>query len=367
LPPHPSKMTKKSISTLPAGDFAPRLLHWHRHQNKRQMPWKGEKDPYRIWLSEIILQQTRVEQGLAYYERFVAHFPTITALAAAPDAQVMKLWEGLGYYSRCRNLLATARIVADSYNGHFPESYENIKALKGIGPYTAAAIASFAYNLPHAVVDGNVYRVLARIWGIGQPIDSTAGKKTFAGLADSLLDKKHAGLYNQAIMDFGATVCKPQLPLCEQCIFEKECAARRQNRIQELPVKEKKTKVRKRWFYYLVMEYRGKVAIRKRTEKDIWQDLYEFPVLEQTSETAIPELLQLAHDKKWLKTGIFELTDTSAALRQLLSHQVITGRFIRLQLKEKTYQEKDTVWVPAAELDNYAFPRFIRSYFQQYG
>lgn len=367
MPPHPSKMAKKHISTLPAGDFAPRLLHWHRHQNKRQMPWKGEKDPYRIWLSEIILQQTRVEQGLAYYERFVAHYPTITALAAAPDAQVMKLWEGLGYYSRCRNLLATARIVADSYNGRFPESYENIKTLKGIGPYTAAAIASFAYNLPHAVVDGNVYRVLARIWGIGQPIDSTAGKKTFAGLADTLLDKKHAGLYNQAIMDFGATVCKPQLPLCEQCIFEKECAARRQNRIQELPVKEKKTKVRKRWFYYLVMEYRGKVAIHKRTEKDIWQDLYEFPVLEQASETAIPELLKLAHDKKWLKTGIFELTDTSAALRQLLSHQVITGRFIRLQLKEKTYREKDTVWVPAAELNDYAFPRFIRSYIQQYG
>lgn len=363
----PLKMTEKSISTLPVRDFAPRLLHWHRHQNKRQMPWKGEKDPYRIWLSEIILQQTRVEQGLAYYERFVAHFPSIKALAAAPDAQVMKLWEGLGYYSRCRNLLATARIVADKYNGHFPDSYETIKALKGIGPYTAAAIASFAYNLPHAVVDGNVYRVLARIWGNDQPIDSTTGKKTFATLADSLLDKKHAGLYNQAIMDFGATVCKPQLPLCEQCIFEKECVARRQNRIQELPVKEKKTKVRKRWFYYLVMEYRGKVAIRKRTEKDIWQDLYEFPVLEQSDETAIPDLLKLAREKKWLKANTFELTDTSGALRQLLSHQVITGRFIRLQLKQKTYEEKDTIWVPAAKLDNYAFPRFIRSYFQQYG
>jgi len=367
LPPHPQKMTEKRFSTLPTGDFAPRLLHWHRHQNKRQMPWKGEKDPYRIWLSEIILQQTRVDQGLAYYERFVAQFPSVKALAAAPDAQVMKLWEGLGYYSRCRNLLATARIIATTYNGHFPDSYENIRTLKGIGPYTAAAIASFAYNLPHAVVDGNVYRVLARIWGNDLPVDSTAGKKAFATLADSLLDKKNAGLYNQAIMDFGATICKPQLPLCGQCIFEKECVARRQNRIQELPVKEKKTKVRKRWFYYLVMEYRGKVAIRKRTEKDIWQDLYEFPVLEQSNETAIPDLLKLARQKKWLKTDAFELKDTSGAMRQLLSHQVITGQFIRLQLKQKTYQQEDTMWVPVKELGDYAFPRFIRSYFQQYG
>ena len=192
--------------------FSKRLLHWNKIQNKRAMPWKGEKDPYKIWLSEIILQQTRVEQGWNYYNRFVSTFPNIKKLAAAPEEKVFKLWEGLGYYTRCKNLIATAKFIAKEKQGEFPNAYNEILDLKGVGPYTAAAIASFAFNLPHAVVDGNVFRVLARFFGIETATDSTTGKKLFSGLAEELLDKKLPGIYNQAIMDFGAMICKPKNP-----------------------------------------------------------------------------------------------------------------------------------------------------------
>ena len=195
------------------------------------MPWKGEKDPYRIWLSEIILQQTRVEQGLSYYNNFIRTFPDIHKLAKAQDTTIFKLWEGLGYYTRCRNLIATARYISKELKGKFPSSYEDILALKGIGPYTAAAISSFAFNLPHAVVDGNVFRVLARIFGIDIPVDSAAGKNFFTILANELLDAKQPGLFNQAIMDFGAVQCKPAAPLCTTCVFKKTCAAFLQNKI----------------------------------------------------------------------------------------------------------------------------------------
>ena len=204
--------------------FSNRLLKWNREQNTRQMPWKGEKDPYKIWLSEIILQQTRVEQGLSYYNNFIKTFPDIHKLAKAKDSTIFKLWEGLGYYTRCRNLIATARYISKDLHGKFPNTYEDIKSLKGIGPYTAAAISSFAFSLPHAVVDGNVFRVLARIYGIDRPVDSTKGKNFFTALADKLLDINQPGLYNQAIMDFGAVVCKPALPQCTKCIFKKHMA-----------------------------------------------------------------------------------------------------------------------------------------------
>jgi A/G-specific adenine glycosylase len=194
-------------------DFTKKLMKWNQSSNNRAMPWKGEKDPYKIWLSEIILQQTRVEQGLGYYERFVKKFPTIKHLAKAPEQEVFKLWEGLGYYTRCKNLIATATFISKEKKGKFPDDYESILSLKGVGPYTAAAIASFAYNLPHAVIDGNVFRVLSRYFGISTPVDTAAGKKMYALLAKELLDKDEPGLYNQAIMDFGAVVCKPLQPL----------------------------------------------------------------------------------------------------------------------------------------------------------
>lgn len=329
------------------------------------MPWKGEKDPYKIWLSEIILQQTRVEQGLAYYEKFIARFPTIKHLAAAPDTTVFKLWEGLGYYSRCRNLLATARHIANDLNGVFPNTYEDIKALKGIGPYTASAISSFAYNLPHAVVDGNVFRVLSRVFGIETPIDSTQGKKLFTQLADELLDKKKPGLYNQAIMDFGAVVCKPALPLCPSCVFNKDCFAFLEKKVNELPVKEKKINIKKRWFYYLVIEHKGKIAIRQRTGKDIWNQLYEFPVIETTAEQETADLIARAEQGEWINEGKYSLSFVSPLFKQQLSHQLIAGRFIAIKSDKAGKLPEGSVWVSKKEMTEYPFPKFINQFLEK--
>ena len=345
--------------------FSSQLLRWNKQQNKRQMPWKGEKDPYKIWLSEIILQQTRVEQGLAYYKNFIKTFPTIHHLAKAPDEKVFKHWEGLGYYSRCRNLLATARYISKELKGKFPDSYENIKALKGVGPYTAAAIASFAYNLPHAVVDGNVFRVLARVFGISKAIDSTEGKKHFTALAEELLDKKQPGLYNQAIMDFGAIVCKPAAPLCNSCVFKKNCYAWQHNKVNALPVKEKKISIKKRWFYYLVMEHKETLALHKRKGKDIWQGLYEFPLIETAGETSLNTVLQLAEKNNGLYQGQYDVLSVSGLQKQQLSHQHIYGQFIMLRLKKKPLQKNDWAWIAKNKISNYAFPGFINQYLRK--
>ncbi len=331
------------------------------------MPWKGEKDPYKIWLSEIILQQTRVEQGLNYYNNFIKTFPDIHKLAKAADEKVFKLWEGLGYYSRCRNLLVTARYISKVLKGKFPDNYEDIRKLKGVGPYTAAAISSFAFNLPYAVVDGNVFRVLARIFGITVPIDSTDGKKYFATLADNLLDKKQPGFYNQAIMDFGAVVCKPVAPLCLNCGFKKFCSAFINNKINELPVKEKKISIKKRWFYYLVLEYKNEIAIRQRIEKDIWQDLYEFPLIETEKEIDKKNILKQAEKNKWVHKGKYELLAVSPLFKQQLSHQLIAGQFIKLKLKGKHDPAINWIWVTKSRIGKFAFPRFINQYLNEKG
>jgi A/G-specific adenine glycosylase len=355
-----NKVTRKPAKSR----FAHLLLKWNKDKNNRQMPWKGEKDPYKIWLSEVILQQTRVEQGLSYYDKFVKAFPDVHQLAKATDSKVFKLWEGLGYYTRCRNLLATARYISKERKGKFPITYEEIKAMKGIGPYTAAAISSFAFNLPYAVVDGNVFRVLSRLFGIKKPIDTTEGKKLFTALAEELLDKKYPGLYNQAIMDFGAVICKPALPLCSSCVFNKKCAAFLGNKIKELPVKEKKIKIRKRWFYYLVPEYKNQTAVRLRTEKDIWKDLYEFPLIETANEVNAKAILQQAEKKKWLLKKEYELLSLSPLFRQQLSHQLIAGRFIKIKLKQKPKLNNDWIWVSKNKLAKLAFPQFINQYFK---
>jgi A/G-specific adenine glycosylase len=338
--------------------FSQILQKWNRENNTRQMPWKGEKDPYKIWLSEIILQQTRVEQGTAYYNSFIQTFPDVHQLARARDEKVFKLWEGLGYYTRCRNLVASARYISKDLSGKFPATYEEIKALKGIGPYTAAAISSFAFNLPHAVVDGNVFRVLGRIFGISTPIDSTEGKKQFTELANKLLDTKQPGSYNQAIMDFGAVICKPA-PLCNECVFKKNCFAFLHKKINELPVKEKKISIRKRWFYYLVLEYKGKMVIQQRTGKDIWQQLYEFPLLEVDKEKEIDKVRSLAEKKGLLEKGNYDIISVSPFYKQLLSHQLIAGRFITINLKKKPALQRNWQWLAKNELDKYAFPKFI--------
>lgn len=343
--------------------FAQTLLRWDSRKNKRQMPWKGEKDPYRIWLSEIILQQTRVEQGWDYYQKFIAAFPDIHSLARASDVKVFKCWEGLGYYSRCRNLLATARYISGQLGGRFPDSYEAIRGLKGVGPYTAAAIASFAYNLPHAVVDGNVYRVLARVFGIETPTDSTAGKKVFLALAADLLDKRKPGRYNQAIMDFGATICKPQ-PDCQSCPFQQTCKAYASGRISRLPVKAKKAAVRKRWFNYLVMEQAGRLALHQRTGKDIWQQLHEFPVIETKGEESPEAILDLALKQQWLIRKRYRLRSVSPVFRQQLSHQLIIARFLEVEISKTAALPEGFDPVEKRKLKRYAFPRVINDWLE---
>jgi A/G-specific adenine glycosylase len=346
-------------------DFAKQLLKWHKTENTRSMPWKGEKDPYRIWLSEVILQQTRVEQGWAYYERFLEAFPTIGDLACAPEQKVFKLWEGLGYYSRCRNLIATAKKVVSEHEGKFPSTYEAIRELKGVGPYTAAAIASFAFNLPYAVVDGNVVRVLSRYFGLFTPIDTTAGKKVYAELADSLLDKGQAGTYNQAIMDFGAVVCKPQNPLCSACIQRADCQAYQKGWVAQLPVKEKSIQKKKRWLTYFIMETPDeKVYIRQRTGKDIWEDLFEFVLWETDKEVYSEEILQSDFVRQLFGRQSLTVRYISRMYRQELSHQTIRGQFITIRLEKPLPALKGYLLIDKENLGEYAFPKFINAWLQ---
>jgi A/G-specific adenine glycosylase len=321
------------------------------------MPWKGEKDSYKIWLSEIILQQTRVEQGLPYYQKFIRHYPTVTALANAPEDQVLKDWEGLGYYSRARNLHAAAKYIANHLDGVFPNTYESIRNLKGIGPYTAAAIASFGFGLPYAVLDGNVYRVLARIFGIDIPTNTPQAQKLFSALAQELLHPDNPAVHNQAMMDFGAICCTPAQPLCNQCPFREHCQAKLQDRVAALPVKQKGLLRKKRTFHYLVLHHRGQVYVRKRTGKDIWKGLWEFPC----TETPISEVLLSATKAK-----------VSGPYRQLLTHQEITAFFYEMECADALPIEitkdgllNDCQTMPFAELKkNIAFPKVIDCFFQ---
>ncbi|HTE09754.1 MAG TPA: A/G-specific adenine glycosylase [Chitinophagaceae bacterium] len=347
-------------------DFTKKLMKWNRDFNIRAMPWKGEKDPYKIWLSEIILQQTRVEQGLGYYQRFVETFPTVQDLAAAPEKKVFKLWEGLGYYTRCKNLIATAAFISKEKKGKFPDEYESILSLKGIGPYTASAIASFAFNLPHAVTDGNVFRVLSRYFGISTPIDSNAGKKLYQLLAFELLDKQHPGIYNQAIMDFGAVICKPQQPLCEQCPQKNDCQALKYNIVKTLPVKEKQLKKKTRWLYYFILHVKDAVLVRKRTSKDIWENLYEF-VLFESDELLAPgeKTLNPLVKKIFGNKAAVRIKNISPVFRQQLTHQTIIGQFIELETPSPPDTLKDYELVKKSLLINYPFPKFITAYLQK--
>ncbi|MGZ4118512.1 MAG: A/G-specific adenine glycosylase, partial [Bacteroidia bacterium] len=290
--------------------FSGKIISWY-NKNKRDLPWRNTKDAYLIWLSEIILQQTRVEQGMAYYLKFASNFPTIKHLAKADNDKVMKLWQGLGYYSRARNLHTTAQIVADKYKGKFPDTYEDILSLKGIGDYTAAAIASFAFNKARAVVDGNVYRVLSRVFGIETPIDSSKGKKEFYALANELIDKKNPALFNQAIMELGAIQCKPVNPDCSVCPLNNMCFAFAKKRIADFPVKEKKTKVRDRYFNYIVLNYKGKTAINKRGAKDIWHNLHDFPLIETAKELTEEEFLRSSEWKKFIGKTAYTILSVS--------------------------------------------------------
>ena len=326
------------------------------------MPWKGEKDPYKIWISEIILQQTRVQQGLQYYNNFIQQFPDIKSLALAEEEKVYKSWEGLGYYSRCRNLIETAKHIHHNLNGIFPDKYEKILSLKGIGSYTASAIMSFAFDKPYAVLDGNVYRVLSRFFGIELPINTSEGKKYYANLSQVLLDKKQPALYNQAIMDFGAVVCKPVLPLCNICPLQKKCIAFLENKTTSLPVNNKIVKQKVRFFNYLIVKHKQHLYVAKRSGKDIWHNLYEFilieskSVLDERSLTADPKFLSL------FKEMSFEIKSESQGVSQKLTHQLIRGKFFYIEIKKPLLPQHNYIRVNENKIEELPFPKFILSY-----
>ncbi|WP_346237879.1 A/G-specific adenine glycosylase [Niabella insulamsoli] len=358
-------MSNLTHKYLTVNKFSENLLKWNRYRNKRKMPWKFEKDPYKIWLSEIILQQTRVEQGLSYYCNFIEQFPTVKDLATADEKKVFKLWEGLGYYSRCRNLIATAKFIHTELKGVFPDSYEGLLQLKGVGPYTAAAIASFAFNLPYAVLDGNVFRVLARFFAIDLPIDSTAGRKKFAEMAGQALDKKKAALYNQAIMDFGATVCKPVAPDCHLCALNQSCRAFAEGKVQVLPVKEKTVKQRTRFFYFFLIRFSTVVAIRERAEKDIWRHLHEFPIIELDSIEPPEKAIETAVKRNWIREG-----DVTKVIKkkytQKLTHQTIHAFFIECEVEKNPKGLGEFEWSTWQQMQDRSFPRIINDYFSDH-
>lgn len=342
-------------------------IHAWYSLNKRDLPWRTTCDPYLIWLSEIIMQQTRIDQGLAYYNRFAGEFPSVFDLASASEDQVLKLWQGLGYYSRARNLHATAKYICEIYNGKFPNDYKSILSLKGIGEYTASAIASISFNLEYPAVDGNVYRVLARYFGISAPIDSGTGKKTFYELATQLIKGNDPGMHNQALMEFGALQCTPKNPDCSTCPLNERCYAFLNKKINELPAKQNKTKQRDRYFNYIVLRNKNLTWLQKRTGNDIWKNLYEFPVVETSDKTGIDELVNQPLFSEIVSTETdFLITNVTDWKIHILSHQRIHYRFIQIQLTNEISRPANLVRVNKEDIFNFAVPRLLESYMNQY-
>ena len=347
---------------MPKQFFTKQLLKWAKTTD-RPMPWKGEKNPYLIWLSEIILQQTRVEQGLPYFLKFKEKYPTVTDLANAEEDEIMKLWEGLGYYSRARNLHFSAKYITAELDGIFPKKHTEILKLKGVGTYTAAAISSFAYDLPHAVLDGNVFRVLSRYFGIETPMDTSEGKKQFTHLANELLLKKKPAIYNQAIMDFGAIQCTPKSPDCKHCFLKKKCQALQENKISKLPVKSKKIKKKTRYFNYLVLNFGKNTWVQKRTKKDIWQNLYEFPLLETDKIISQKELIKSELWKESVSDFDFQIKKISLPFRQNLTHRKIIATFFEIDFMDKfSNKNNNYIKIERKNLSKFAFPKIIDLY-----
>lgn len=340
--------------------FSQKLIGWY-FKNKRELPWRQTKDPYKIWLSEVILQQTRVTQGLPYYENFVSSFPNVFDLAEASEEQVLKIWQGLGYYSRARNLHYTARYVSEHHKGIFPKTYDELLQLKGVGNYTAAAIASFSYEEPVAVLDGNVYRVLSRYFGVETDISSPKAKKEFQELANEVLDKKRPSLFNQAIMEFGALQCVPKSPDCEICILNDSCLALKERKVDRLPVKLKKTKITQRHLHYLVfLDKENNTLINKRTQNGIWRNLYEFPVLEFGQKTenknVIRNISELYSGKYSIESiGLFGEKE----IIHKLSHQDLRISFWKIEVENKLKNS-----VSLGKIANYPFPIVIFNFIQ---
>lgn len=377
-------------------EFANTIISWFR-ENGRALPWRETCDPYAIWLSEIILQQTRIAQGWEYWERFMAQYPTVEDLAAAHEDEVLKLWQGLGYYSRARNLHTAAKQIVAL--GHFPDTLEGIKQLKGVGDYTAAAIGSFAFDIPAAVVDGNVYRVLARYFGIDTPINSTQGKKEFAALAQSLLPSSKASdslssfspasdfqsslslvaAYNQAMMDFGAIQCTPQSPKCLLCPLTETCEAMRTNRVAELPVKQKTMKLKTRHLSYIYIRCKGETAIHRRGEGDIWQGLWEpFNASDIAEACASPSSAQASLSSTKFSTSLTKLSSFKKELaadlhlsnvdalqllaqdvKHVLTHRILLADFYLLETEAHPQLPDDYIWIKEEEIEDYGIPRLI--------
>ncbi|MBR0361820.1 MAG: A/G-specific adenine glycosylase [Paraprevotella sp.] len=347
-------------------NFADKLIDWYE-ENKRDLPWRDTKDPYRIWISEIILQQTRVAQGYGYFVRFMERFPDVFTLAEAEEDEVMKYWQGLGYYSRARNLHAAARSIADA--GVFPATYEGVLALKGVGEYTAAAIASFAFGLKHAVVDGNVYRVLSRYFAIDIPIDTTEGKHYYYLLANDLLpERQSVAIYNQAIMDFGALQCVPKSPHCNACPLSDSCLAFNQSSIENYPIKIKKLEIKNRYLNYFILRTNDEIWLHRREGKDIWQGLYEPFLIETTDDKDLfsrleHELARLFHFPTPMQQNVIAMN-----IRHQLTHRTLVCNFIEIITKQKpTFKEgHNGKWYALSEIEDLAFPKVIQKVMNLY-
>ena len=344
-------------------NFGSEIIRWY-HINKRDLPWRHTKDPYAIWLSEIILQQTRIEQGLAYYYRFIKKYPDVKKLAAAKEDDVLKLWQGLGYYSRARNLHHTAKEIVKNYKGKFPEDEKQVLSLKGIGDYTAGAILSFAFNKKFPVVDGNVFRLLSRYFGIDTPIGSSNGKKEFFRLAATLMENHSPSDFNQGIMEFGSRQCKPQQPDCLSCPLNVNCVAFAQKKVCILPVKGKKTAVRNRYFNYLVIHHDKKLLLNRRNGKDIWKNLYDFPLIETSKKASEKKIISHKEWKKIFGNANVIITSVSNEQKHLLSHQTIHAKFysVKLAAGKKFKLKNDFLSVAKEDLKKYAVPKLIENY-----
>ena len=338
--------------------FSDILSQWYAI-NKRDLPWRSTVNPYYIWLSEIILQQTRVEQGLPYYLKFIDTFPVVADLANADEDLVLKLWQGLGYYSRARNLQFSAKLILSEFGGNFPDNHADILKLKGVGPYTAAAISSFSFGLPFAVLDGNVIRVLSRVFGIQTPFDTTAGKKQFQKLAQELLDKKNPAEYNQAIMEFGALQCVPKSPKCNDCPIVNDCIAFNTNTVSLLPVKSKKLKVKNRYLHFLVVNKNNEVLIGKRNS-GIWQGLYEFPFLEFDENLNEKSVLKSPLWINFFKDSVKQISSISEEYIHKLSHQKIHAKFWEIDVN--SFRSSDFKIVKCNELQKYPVSSLIEKY-----
>jgi A/G-specific adenine glycosylase len=344
--------------------FTQEVINWY-HDHKRDLPWRNCRDPYIIWLSEIILQQTRVEQGLPYFYRFSEKYPTVSDFATASEEEILKLWQGLGYYSRGRNMHHTANLVMEEHGGYFPASYDKLIQLKGIGDYTAAAISSFAGNESKAVVDGNVFRLLSRYYGIDAAINSAKGKKLFYQIANQLLDQSQAGLYNQAVMEFGSLQCKPQNPDCGNCPLHINCKAYQQKRVHELPVKIRQQKIRNRFFNYVIVLKNDKILLKKRGPNDIWENLYEFPLFESPDQLSPDQLVNLPEFINAFGQNC-SIRSVYGPIKHVLSHQKLYAQFVVIENFQDSLNEAGWFYANFEELEMFPQPKLIFAFLKNF-